>query len=417
VARDLRLDAAKSLAVIGMAKLPVSNTDPQQASASLRGFAYTDAANWFYRAMESTAADNTLDASGLFRYTSVFMRRSAGTTSTWGFVVNPARSTDLHWNGTGWVGCPLGFRSTHTPRTSGRWNYSYCDGFEQGSTTRSMVDIGGQTLAGIVTRMRSFPGGIDGVSYAQWGPANLGLLGTARFPSGSKLQYYTLLATSTAPAYDIQPTAVVTSFTAAVAAGGDARNGGTPACRAVNPDNAATYRVQPATLEDLVALNRGTPCIFGPSTINGSTSLARNEWWSNSTVSLGSAPGAMTQPPGTGSYYTTNALLRVAFGSNRATTYYKCLERSSDGSTRNCTVIGRGQYAIASLGDARVMSFTGLPLLAQRQGWSRVVAQRGGSLHFGYQNLAGNLSSQARLNLAAANALFAPLGIDAIVPR
>ncbi|WP_157269671.1 hypothetical protein [Azohydromonas aeria] len=419
VPRDLKLDAAKALAIIGMLKMPLeSNAASRQPGVALRGFSFNDANNWFYRANLSTAADNTADASGATRYYSEFVRNAAGTVTRWGFHGNPARANDMHWNGKAWASCPLGFRSSQAPRAAGGWSYSYCAGRETGVSATRAVDLGGQTLLAGVTRLRSFPGVLDGVPYASWGPANLDLLGkTAKFPTGSRLRYQLSLTTGTAPSYDVQDSAIVTAFQASIAAGGDARTSSSPACAAVTPDNVASYRIRPAKLESLVSLNPGKPCIFKASSNSSGTSLANNEWWSNSTASLGSLGGAMTQPPGTGGFYTNNALLRVAFGANNTTTYYKCLERSSDGSVRNCTVIGKGSYAIATLGDARVMSFKNLPLLSQRQGFSRVFVERGGLIHVGYQNHALTVYTQARLNMPAANAVLSQLKVPVITPK
>jgi hypothetical protein len=418
LSKDLKLDASKALALIGMSKLPLeAATASRQAGGNLRGFIFTDANNWFYRANLSTAADNTPSIDGTVRYYSLFRRTAGGQLTEWGYHADAARANDMHWNGRAWASCPLGQRSSQKPLSATRWTYNYCDGMETGSMARSLVDISGQTLSSVVTKLRAFPGGVDGVPYALWGPANLALLGTDRFPQGSKLQYYSSITTATALAYDAQGSAIVTAYTPAVAAGGDARTTSTVACGAVTPTNAAAYKTTPATLEALVSVSRGTPCTYGTSTNSDGTSTVPNQWWSNSTVSLGKVSAAMTQPVGTGNYYTTSALLRVAFGTGNATTYYKCLERNSDGSTRNCTAIGKGTYAIAVVGDARVMSFTGLPQLSQRQGWSRVLVQRGGVIHLGYQNRAGSLAAQARLNLVAGNAVLGKLGLSPLTPQ
>jgi len=63
------------------------------------------------------------------------------------------------------------------------------------------------------------------------------------------------------------------------------------------------------------------------------------------------------------------------------------------------------------------MSFTGLPPLSQRMGWSRIFVERGGKVYFGYQNTAGIITQSMRLNLPAANALLSQLGLSPIVPN
>lgn len=414
-AHELNLDAPRALAAIGMAKLPdILGSGPPQPGATLRGFSFTDTGHWFYRAMESTAADNTPDTAGLYRYTSVYRRAAGGTLSTWGFNLDPARSNDLHWNGQSWVACPLGFRSVQTARDAdGRAGYDFCGRFEQGSTVHAALDIGGQSLRSVLlNRIRSFPGRIDGVDYARWGPADPALLGRAKFPAGSKLHYLRSLVSATAPAYDVRPSAVVVAYPGAVAAGGDARSA-RPACASAGDASL----IQPSSLELLVVLNPGRPCLLPAAVSASGKSLVPNEWWGNSTASLGNLSDAVTPPAGTGGYYNTTAALRVSFGPSNATTYYKCLQRASDGSTRNCQLIGRGRYEIRRLGDARVMSFTGLPLLSQRLGWSRVIVERAGQLHHGYQSAAGAVSYQLRLNLAATNAVLGQLGLSPIVPQ
>jgi hypothetical protein len=418
VTETLALDSTTALAAIGVAKLPTDTPSTMPtATAALRMLQFTDANNWYYRAMAGTAADNTVDSNGLIHYYDHHSRDTAGMTLTWGFNTNPARQNDAHWNGSAWVSCPSGFRSSQYPRDAqGRTTYNYCDGWETGTSVRSGVDISGQTLASVVTdKIRAFPGSDSGGAYASWGPADLSLLGSATFPAGSMLYYQTSRSLTTALAYDVQSSAVVTAYVASVAAGGDARTG-SPACGAVTSANAATYQTQPSTLEDLVVLNPGTPCIYSQATNTNGTSLSPNEWWGNSTASMGSLSGALTQPQGTENYYTTTALLRVSFGANDAATYYSCYQRA-DASTRNCTVIGSGTYAIQTLGDARVMTFTGLPTLSQRMGWSRIFVERGGKLYYGYQNTPGTLTQNIRLNLPAANAVLSQLGLDPIVPN
>ena len=49
-------------------------------------------------------------------------------------------AADQWWNGSAWVGCPLGTRNTSTPRdASGRSNYSYCNNQEKGTSVRSAL--------------------------------------------------------------------------------------------------------------------------------------------------------------------------------------------------------------------------------------------------------------------------------------
>jgi hypothetical protein len=173
-----------------------------------------------------------------------------------------------------------------------------------------------------------------------------------------------------------------------------------------------------ASLDGLIASSRGTPCVYGPwSDSSGNFSGTRNDWWDASTVSLGFVAGAATQPAGTGTFYTTTASIRAAFtGPGNQVTYYKCLTRPVVFASYNCDVIGTGSYAIATMGDARVMTFTDLPLMAAYVGYDRVFAERGGKVYYGYVSRPG-LIRYVALNLTATNALFGVLGVPAIVPN
>jgi trimeric autotransporter adhesin len=115
--------------------------------------------------------------------------------------------------------------------------------------------------------------------------------------------------------------------------------------------------------------------------------------------------------------YTGNTLLRAAFvgsGAN-AVTYYACKQRYQNGSTRDCQVLGTGSYAIATLGDARTLSFNNLPVQAAPLTYTRVFVERGGAIYFGYQSKPA-VTKSARLNTVAANAFLTQLGVTAEDP-
>lgn len=424
------LTAEEAKVDIGADKLPPDLTpETPTATASLTAFRYTDANNWLVRTLESSAADNTPDAQNNLRYYDVHKEsRSSGfspngVVHAWGFGNDRTRAGDLHWNGTAWVGCALGQRSTSGVRDAeGRSSYAYCGAFEAGVSKRSAVDIAGQSIATVFSNtIRTFQGGVNGaangVRYAEWGPANPPqAFGNATFPAGSKLLYQTNTVTASAFAYDVQASAQVSVFPAAIAAGGDGRSADL-ACEQVTSANSASFLTLATTLEEVVARSPGQPCVFGQGSNADGTSLNPSEWWSNSTVSLGTVANANELPEGTNNYYTTTALLRVGFAATgNGATFYRCLQRRADGSTRNCSVAGTGTYKVETLGDARVLSFTGLPAITQRAGFTRIFVERGGKVYFGYQNPVGVNNNFLRLNMTAADAAFAPLGLPPIRP-
>ena len=415
VAEQPTLDVAAALAAVAAAKLadtPAAATPA--ATAVLRGFAYTDANNWTLRFMAADVTDNTPDSQGLVRFYDTHKAAVGGVVSTWGFGTLQARQGDLHWNGSLWRDCPLGLRSTQTQRDAqGRSAYDYCDGYERGTSSRTVQDIAGQTLASVITnQIRTFPGDDNGVDYANWGPTNLGLLGNVTFPSGSQLFYQNTLPTFNALAYDV--TNPVGTFGTSAAAGGDARSNDTLACYAAFLSAITAFNV--GTLEQLVTVNSGTPCTVNPGSDAGGTSLNPNVWWAATSVSLGTVAGGATLPAGTANYFTTSANLRVAFTGGNTVRYFSCYVRTTTGGTRNCAEVGSGSYAIQTLGDGRVMTFNNLPAIAQRLSFERVFVERGGVVYFGYRNAANIARSTVRLNLPAANAVLGTLGIAAIAP-
>jgi len=78
-------------------------------------------------------------------------------------------------------------------------------------------------------------------------------------------------------------------------------------------------------------------------------------------------------------------------------------------------LIGTGTYSIQTLGDARTLSFTGVPSQFAARSYTRVFVERGGRVYYGYLD---NVipSKQARLNLLALNSLFNTLGLPAFNP-
>ena len=406
------LSAATAPVAIGVAKLPADlvATAPA-AGASLRALTFTDANNWFYRAMEATAADNTPDANGLVRYYDDRAQHVAGEVTHWGFQSTPARQGDLHWNGSAWVGCPFGFRSAQPPRDArGHTNYNYCKSYETGVSTRAGVDISGKALTDVIATIRALPGSDSGVAFAKFGPTDLTKLGTAAFPSGSALWYYTNQSQREALTYIVDPASGLVRVVGPALAGGDAT-----ACAAVTGGNFGTFQNVAATLEDFFARNPGKPCVFGQRTgANGSLSLPSNEWWDQSSVNVGTLAGAATPPS---AFYSSTEVLRVAFApTGNGLTYLSCLNRASDNSSRNCTAIGTSTYTIQTLGDARVLTLNNPPLEAVRLGYARVFVERAGQVYYGHLPNVGT-SNTVRLNLPAANALLTQLGIPAIVPN
>lgn len=442
---ELQATADKVVAASGLtesaviALLPaIKKPDTAEPEAGVTGasfrwlsYAGSTGADWYYQVSLSNAQEDTA-VNGVKKWRNLRREQIGGAVREWNFSRDYNRRNDSHWTGSAWTACPdASFQHTNSVRdAAGRLNYDFCSGREKGSTVRSSEDIAGKTLGEVVKRIRAFPGENAGVPFARWGDpisgpawtnAQLdGLFGTTVFPPNSKLHFQTPVSTETAFSYDVRSTNQVLLYSAAVAAGGDARSGGTPACADPAVGNASILATK---LEDLL-IYKGTPCRFDPRPANATYlgSGPINDWWANSTLSIGTVGN---EPLGTAGlplpapFATSNQLIRVAFTGNatdRKTSYYQCLQRRDTGSTRNCTKIGEGTYDILTLGDARVMTLQGVPMHASPLTYERIFVERGGAVYFGYRDKPRAFPPQIRLNLEGANAVLQKLGFAPLVP-
>lgn len=397
-------------------------TATPSAGFNLHTLSYSDANNYYHRTIGASLAQATPDANNTTRYVERRSRAAGGAVARWGSGADPLRGADLNWNGSAWVGCAINYENVSSVRDAqGNSTYSYCDARETGRSNRASFDIGGKTMAEVYAQIRA-------AGYTNLTLADASVLGSATFPSGSSVYYQTNTPLTNAIAYypsgpgnPIGTANVVAQYSAAVSAGGtaSAQAAGTGCNAAESSTNGSSNS---ATLEAMIASRTGTPCIYaqGSLTYNGTTyqSDASNEWWGNSTVSLGKL-GTVPVATNTSSsgYYTGNTLLRVAFtgsGTNPVT-YYACKERYVNGSTRNCTAIGTGSYTIATLGDARVMTFNNAPAQAQALNYDRVFVERGGVVYYGYRSKP-LVTNTARLNMVGANALLTQLSLPTVDP-
>lgn len=399
---------------------PATTATAAAPGASLEALSFGDGSNWFYRAFVSTAAENTPDANGKVRFRSIYRNLSAGVLTEWSRGGSYSRRDDTHWNGTQWVTCPLGYVNSQDVRdANGRIaNSVFCDGAETSYSQRNVLDVSGKRMAAIVEAIRA-----SGAGYANFASPPAGYTGGGRanfgdavLPAGSKLHSQTSTRIATAPTYDV--TSTVIRYSSAVTAGGDVRTNASSACN--SSETATNATIPSTTLEDLLSSFKGTPCIYAQSTFTSTASATplssgpTNEWWGNSTLSIGTVGSDLLVSNPT-TYYTSNALIRFSFGSGNTVNYFSCKQRQVNGSPRNCTAIGSGTYSIATLGDARVLSLTGAPAETASFTYDRVMVERGGKVYYGYKTKLGAFTS-TRLNLTAANALFGQLGMPAIVP-
>ncbi len=399
----------------GASVVPVA-AEPLVGELTLTNLSYTDAANFYARTLTSSPSQNTPDASGNIKQVERRQRSDAGTLAKWGAGSNPTRQSDWHWDGSDWANCPINFENTASvPDALGNSAYNYCGNRETGTSIRTTSDISGKTMAEVYAQVRT-------AGHTNLSISDTAVLGAAVFPAGSTLFDQTFTPTAAAisyypgGSYPAGESNVVTQYTLEVSSGGVAADqaDGT-GC------NAAEFNTNGSnsnTLEGMMSAMTGTPCEYtgGSFVYNGVTytnpDAPRNEAWGQSSVSIGvvgSAPVGTGTAPG---FFTGNSKLRVTFkgSGENPVTYYACKERFNNGSTRNCDVIGTGSYAIATLGNARVMTFNNLPEEASALTYTRVFVERNGVVYQGYQNKLA-ASTAARLNTVATTALLAKLGV------
>lgn len=397
---------------------PTVVAETPAAGVTLRSLNFKDSANWSVRALVSTLAQNTPDASNNVKYVSRRYNSVGGAVAAWNNGSSPNRQADLHFNGSSWVGCALNSENTSSVRDAkGNSSYNDCDKMETGSSNRAVFDIADRTMIDVYNQITA--AGYTNMSITSAATA----LGAAKFPVGAKLFYQSNTPMATAVAYYPGSSNYVTQYSQAVSAGGVASTQGAGVgCN--SSEFTPTGGTASATLEGMISAMTGTPCVFAQGKFTYNTVLytspdPTDEAWGNSTVSLGNIGNA---PVGTGAaapgFYSGNTKLRVAFkgtGTNPVT-YYACKERFNNGTPRNCTEIGTGTYTITPLGDARVMTLSNPPLIASGLGYQRVFVERGGKVYLGYQNNM-TTTNTARLNLAATNALASQLGLPLVDPE
>jgi len=395
-----------------LASSPAAGADTPVASAALRSLNFKDAANWSYRTLVSTLAQNTPDASGNLKYVSRRYNSVGGAMAAWNYGGSPSRQSDLHFNGSSWISCAVNSESTSTVRDAkGNAGYDDCDQLETGSSNRAVFDITDRPMIDVYNQITA--AGYTNLSIQ----SAASVLGSAKFPANSQLFYQSNTPLTTAVAYYPGSSSYVTQYSAAVSAGTPGPTG----CDSNEFKN--TSGANSTTLAGMIGAMTGTPCVFGQGKFTYNSVLYTSpdtvdESWGNSTVgigTLGTAPVGFGPAPG---FYSGNTKLRVAFtgtGTNPVT-YYACKERFNNGSPRNCTAIGTGTYTITTLGDASVMTLSNPPLIASGLGYQRVFVERGGKIYAGYQN-STTTTNTARLNLAASNALAAQLGLPAVDPE
>jgi trimeric autotransporter adhesin len=416
LAAQAGITAANVGAAVAAAKLPATpdSTATPTAGSSLRWFSFTDAGNYSYRQFASTAAQNTV-ANGKLQFTEYRETKTTanGTVTNfqqWGEGLNNFARNSIVWTGSEWFDCPLEYVHEATPVDAGGNSSSlYCKAYK-GSAKRAFRDIGGTKMVDVVKEIRAYPGSDTAGKFSAWGPDPVvhATALNAVFPAGSTLRFQTGQDVFNPDTYSPLGSDTVVAWNAGVS------NGVSADCNKVtnSAPNNVQYQVATPTLEKIVSSFTGKPCVYTPSaTIVADTGEPVNEWWGNSTLSIGEVADPYTNAK---NYYRSGTKsLRASFAAGNVVNYWMCLRRISDGSPRNCVAAGSGSYAIETLGDGRVLRFAGVPAnAASLLTYSRILVERARTVQYGSR---GKLTttSQIRLSKEATDALFAALGVPA----
>ncbi len=362
-------------------------------TVSLRWFSFTNLQNYFLRAFEATAAQNTPDANGKTHFTEVRERQTNGFLEEWGMGANNWTRPQIYWTGSQWFDCPTTYVHESTPvNAAGESESLYCNAV-QSRSKRSNVDISGRSIIDVVREIRAYPGAdAAGGAFSAWGPnpdlpAIQSALGTAVFPAGSVLSRRTVTDAGGAIYYNRTTQARIPS-----------------AEDPMNP-NGATWRA--ATLDQFVAWNVGD--YSGSSDVHGNVAhvLLNRDY---------------TKFNGEAAY----KRYMVAFQPNTLNArFYQCegemasrLETPPRNSTKyvdgqsTCAQLLDTTYKLATVGGRRVLWYTSEPARLSAIGAQayRLFIERQGVTFIGYRDKP-QVSKQQRLNGPAAEALLEKLGL------
>lgn len=382
------------VAIAAQPSVADSTSEAATDTLSLRWFQFTDLNNFMYRVFTATAAQNTPDANGKRHFTEYRERKIAGVQSEWGDGLNNWIRPQIYWTGTEWFDCPTNFVHEATLfNAAGESESLYCSS-QKTRAKRYVRDISGLKIIDVVKEIRAYPL-LDSVgnNFAAWGPdpaqaAVQSALGTTVFPAGSNLIYQTSTDLANPEYYDRTKAGRATIPLAS---------------DPMNPDT-TTWRT--ATLAEFTAWNTGD--LVGTVTeVHGN----------NSRVLLNRD---YVKADGSAAYKRymvgfDSAALKARFYecegdmAARAATPPTSRTLFIDGKS-TCKAILDTTYAITARGDGKVLRFASQPTQLGNV-TNRMFVERNSIAYVGGQDKL-QVSNQQRLNLQAAEALAASLGLN-----
>ncbi|MEJ6005940.1 hypothetical protein WG899_10310 [Paucibacter sp. AS339] len=400
-----------SVVAIGKtAGAPEEAASAPSAGLSVRWFTFGDPGNYFYRSYHSTAAQNTTDANGKRHFTDFREEKvsEAGVLKSFrqfgisydGRGDGSWKRNQTYWTGTEWFDCPAEFVNDATPwDKDGKSESLTCKAFKS-KNKRVGSDIAGKTMLEVVKQIRAYPLFDSQGKFADWGPNpdTYASQLAAKFPANAKLHFYSGQDIFNPIGYNNTEADALRAYVAELANGVQAK------CNSWTGSTDASLKAVATTLDATIAANPGKPCVYTPNKVTHGDKL---ENWGASTLSIGDLKDTGYSAP-TAYYKSGVRRLRLGFGEPGKLNFFSCLARSTDNASMNCEKIGSGEYKIETVGDARVLSISGLPSRAAAITYERMFIERGGKVYFGFQDKLKQ-TNQIRPNKEAFEALLKAL--------
>jgi len=376
--------------------VPDNASEAPTDTVSLRWFEFTDVNNYYLRAFSATAAQNTPDADGKRHFTEYRNRKVNGDELEWGEGLNNWIRPQIYWTGTEWFDCPTNFVHESSPfNAAGESESLYCKS-QKSKAKRYDRDIAGLKIIDVVKEIRAYPLADNQGKFSNWGPdpavpAIQTALGDTVFPSGAKLRYQTSTDLENPEYYDHTNKGRATI----------------PLASAPTDPDTTTWRT--ATLAEFIGWNTGD--------LTGAVAITKVNG-NNARVLISARD--YVKADGSAAYK------RYMVGFDAATQkarFYECEgNMASRASTppqnstlyvngvSTCAAILNTTYTIATRGDGKVLRFAAEPTQLGNTSY-RLFVERNGITYVGGQDKL-QVNNQQRLNLQAADALGASLGLD-----
>lgn len=403
---NLTKENAKDIAVLARAAQNAPTSGVKIVPGPyLRNLEYTDPLNYYARYSNSVSSEP--DSDNKIWSTDRRYRSQDGKIAKWAWPGSSNPSViNTHFNGKIWRQCEPNNLSPSTilsaTLNSRSTSYDYCDGYEKGVSTSKFVDISNQSMLGVYNLMRN--SGLISMSVQNPEVA----FGGAAFPAGSYLLVLSGTSTSSALTYKNLPFRSWNVMSGPV--GDDVCSGGSFSKIKTLESFVSQFNAKECDVSGRDPFFAGTEFVQGRGFVPITAVNEAATRWTN-LFELASLPGPAVSMPSP-SYFNGKALIAAGFPDpqGKRVNYYKCSQRSSDGSLRACVKIQEGTYSFELRDDARVLSLNNLPVVINPAGWYRVPVERKGYVYAGTQSILLSYT-HGRFNVVGSKAFAERLGI------